>query len=307
MTDPLADVLATLGPRSVRGTRLEASGEWALCFEGAGRLKFIAVVRGHCWLTLPGDPPEALSEGDVVLLSDTRFTVASDPALEPTDGMALYARPGQDAVRLGRGGKTVLVGGGSAFDRGGAPFALEGLPAFLRIDRTSPAAVAVGRTLALLGAEAGGGWPGTSAVAERLAEILVIEAIRAHAATDTTGRAGWIGALADRQIGAALRLMHGAVEHPWTVASLAAAVGMSRSAFAARFAARVGRPPLDHLARWRMTLARQKLLQRRSSVAAVASEVGYGSQSAFSHAFNRAFGVTPRSVGEHRDGREADL
>lgn len=153
--DPLSNVLSALGARSVRGTRLEASGDWALSFQGRGRLKFVAIVRGQCWLLLPGTAPEALKEGDIFLLSNTSYTVASDPEIEPVDGMPLYESPDQDIVRLGDGGETVMVGGGSAFADGEAAFILEALPAFLRIDRASPGAGAVARTLALLEAEVG--------------------------------------------------------------------------------------------------------------------------------------------------------
>ena len=105
----------------------------------------------------------------------------------------------------------------------------------------------------------------------------------------------WIAALADPKIGAALRLMHGDVVRPWTAAALAAEVGMSRSAFTQRFSARVGRPPLDYLIRWRMTLARSRLTMGTASIAGVAAEVGYSSQSAFAQAFKRTFGCTPKS------------
>lgn len=295
--DPLSDVLAVLGARNVRGTRLEASGEWALSFQGQGRLKFVAVLRGRCWLRLPNAPPEVLDEGDVFLLSNTPFTVASDPAVPATDGMPLYGPDGPDLVRVGHVADTVMVGGGARFAEGEASFVLEALPAFLRVDRASPEAAAVARVLTLLGAEVGDGRLGTSFVTERLAEILVVEAIRAYVGTGVTDGAGWITALADRRIGTALRLMHGDVARPWTASVLAAEVGMSRSAFAQRFTRLVGRPPLDYLARWRMVLARRKLRSGHASIAQVAVEVGYGSQSAFAFAFRRTFGCTPRTAG----------
>ena len=103
MLDPFSEVVSLLGTRSVRGTSLEASGDWALRFDGRARLKFVAMTTGRCWLVLPDAAPEPMAEGDVFLLSDTRYTVASDPGVEPTDGMELYAAPGHDAVRLGNG------------------------------------------------------------------------------------------------------------------------------------------------------------------------------------------------------------
>ncbi|MFC7554596.1 helix-turn-helix transcriptional regulator [Pseudoroseomonas wenyumeiae] len=88
--------------------------------------------------------------------------------------------------------------------------------------------------------------------------------------------------------------MHGNIAFPWTVGALAAQVGMSRSAFAALFTRRVGRPPLDYLAGWRMTLSRHLLLRNEADVASVAAQVGYASPSAFGHAFKRSFGHSPR-------------
>lgn len=295
--DPLSEVLAALGARSVRGTSLEASGDWALAFDGRGRLKFVGITRGRCWVILPDHAPEALAQGDVILLSNTRYTVASDPSVEPVDGMALYEPPGRDVVRIGTGGETVMIGGGSAFADGSASFVLEALPTFLRIEPTSPTAESVARTLEFLRSEVGNAQVGGALVAERLAEILVVEAIRAHVATGALDGKGWIGALADRRIGAALRLMHGDVTRRWTASMLAAEVGMSRSAFTQRFAERVGQPPLAYLTRWRMVLARRRL-REGATVAKVAAAVGYTSQSAFGHAFKRAFGHTPRSRAE---------
>ncbi|KEQ04804.1 hypothetical protein GV67_21765 [Pseudorhizobium pelagicum] len=292
--DPFSEVLAALGARSVRGTGLEAAGDWALSFDGRTRLKFVAVTKGRCWLLLPDHSPTTLVEGDVVLISNTRYTVASDPAVEPIDGMPLYASPGHDMVRLGAGDETALMGGGSGFADGSAAIVLDALPSFLRVDRTSSTAEAVARTLGFLRTEVGSAELGGSLIADRLAEILVVAAVRAFVATTPTATVGWITALADPRIGKALRLLHGDVARRWTVPIMASEVGMSRSAFTQRFTERVGRPPLDYLTRWRMVLAQRKL-NAGQSVAAVATAVGYNSQSAFSHAFKRTLGRTPRS------------
>ncbi len=296
MPDPFSNVLAALGTRSVRGTGLESSGDWSLAFDGRSRLKFVALTRGQCWLLLPGRPPEALMEGDVVLLSNTRYTVASDPMVEPADGMALYARPGTDIVRLGDGSETIMMGGGSGFADGSASFVLDALPSFLRINQTSACAESVARTLQSLQVEVGHGEVGSSLIAERLAEILVIEAVRAYVATSPADSVGWITALADNRIGVALKVMHSDVACHWTTPMLAKEVGMSRSAFAQRFSERVGRPPLDYLTRWRMVLA-QRMLDAGQPVGTVADAVGYSSQSAFAQAFKRTVGRTPRSAG----------
>lgn len=294
IADPFSEVLAALGARSVRGTGLDAAGDWALAFDGRMRLKFVAVTRGRCWLLLPDHPPEMLVEGDIVLISNTRYAVANDPVVEPIDGMPLYASPGHDMVRLGSGDETSLIGGGSGFADGSAEFVMDALPRFLRVEPTSSTAGAVAGTLNALRTEIAHAELGGSLVAQRLAEILVIAAIRAFVATGPTTSVGWITALADPRIGKALRLLHANVAYRWTVPILASEVGMSRSAFTQRFTERVGRPPLDYLIRWRMVLAQRKL-NAGDTVAAVAAAVGYNSLSAFSHAFKRTFGRTPRA------------
>lgn len=292
--DPFSVVVAALGTQSVRATGLEAAGDWSLAFDGRGRLKLVALTRGRCWIVLPGERPEELVEGDVIILSNARYVVASDPAIRPADGMPLYA--GQDIARLGAGDSTVMMGGGSGFADGSGSFVLDALPPFLRIERDSPSAEAAKRTLASLREEIGGAALGSSFIAERLAEILVVTAVRAFVATHPTNSVGWITALADPRIGKALRLLHGDAARRWTAPMLASEVGMSRSAFTHHFTARVGRPPLDYLVHWRMVLARRQLA-RGETVAHVASAVGYSSQSSFTHAFKRTFGETPRSSG----------
>ncbi|WP_320197348.1 AraC family transcriptional regulator [Agrobacterium sp. rho-13.3] len=297
-SDPLSEVLIVLGARSGGRTRLEAAGEWALSFPKKERLKLVALLRGECWIMVPGQVPQRLRSGDVFLLGSSAHSIASDPKIEPIDGAPLYAEPGCTVVRLG-GNDTVLMGASITFAAPEASFVIDALPGFLRLDRTSEAASAVSRTLDLLDAELGRGHIGGALVTTRLAEVLVVEAIRAYVAEQGAGCVGWIGALADPHIGGALRLMHGEIRHPWTVASLAARVGMSRSAFSARFAERVGRPPLDYLTQWRMLRARQLLKQPGGDTARIALDVGYLSQSAFGHAFKRAFGYSPKQASLH--------
>ncbi|MDJ0390777.1 AraC family transcriptional regulator [Roseomonas sp. E05] len=291
--DLLSEVLTVLGARSIRRTRLEAAGDWALAFPAQARLKFVAVLRGGCWILLPGQPPRALAAGDVFLVGDTAYTVASDPEVTAADGMATYSTPDQDTVRLG-GDETVMLGGGIAFAGEEAGFLLDALPRFMHAARGAPSASAVTRTLDLLDAEAGQPGLGSALVTMRLADILLVEAIRAYVADHGEASSGWIGALADRRIGQALRLMHSDIAFPWTVEALAARIGMSRSAFASLFTRRVGRPPLDYLTHWRMALARRLLDRQGADAAGVAARVGYASQSAFGHAFKRTFGHSPR-------------
>jgi AraC-like DNA-binding protein len=148
-------------------------------------------------------------------------------------------------------------------------------------------------TLKFIACEAQSGRPGAQTVVSRLADVLFIQIVRGYLATLPASSSGWLGALGDSQIGAALGFIHQSPELDWTVQSLAAKVAMSRSAFASRFARLVGEPPLAYVTRWRMQKAAGLLRQSSATLANIAERVGYDSEAAFSKAFKRAVGSAP--------------
>ncbi|MFQ5572454.1 MAG: AraC family transcriptional regulator, partial [Rhodothermales bacterium] len=151
-------------------------------------------------------------------------------------------------------------------------------------------------TLRLMAAEAGQLRPGGEALVTRLADILVILAIRSWIAEDPAAQTGWLGALQDKQIGRALLLIHRDPARMWTVGSLAAEVAMSRSAFAARFTELVGESPMRYVAKWRMYIALTWLKEEDAPLSDLASRIGYQSEAAFNRAFKRVIGVSPGVV-----------
>ena len=157
----------------------------------------------------------------------------------------------------------------------------------------SPEAEWMHSTLRLIAAEGRELRPGGEALITRLSDILVIQAIRAWIAADPTSQTGWLGALQDPRIGRAMSLVHRDPAQPWSVASLAREVAMSRSAFAARFTDLVGEPVMQYVTRWRMQVALDLLRTEDVSVAALAARLGYESEAAFSRAFTRTVGTTP--------------
>jgi AraC-like DNA-binding protein len=148
-------------------------------------------------------------------------------------------------------------------------------------------------TLRFLNTEARELRAGGETVITRLADILVIQAIRSWISTDPQAQTGWLGALRDKQIGRAIALIHRDPARDWTVASLASAVGMSRSAFAARFTELVGEPAMHYLSRWKMHAALTWLKESDAPLSQLASKLGYESEAAFSRAFKRLMGVSP--------------
>jgi AraC-like DNA-binding protein len=143
---------------------------------------------------------------------------------------------------------------------------------------------------------------GGETIITRLADILVIQAIRSWIEQDPAAQTGWLRALQDKQIGRVISLIHRDSARAWTVASLAAEVAMSRSAFAARFTELVGEPPMHYVARWRMHVALTWLKEEGAALGELAIRLGYQSEAAFSRAFKRFIGVSP---GAARRGGDA--
>ncbi len=156
-------------------------------------------------------------------------------------------------------------------------------------------------TLRLIALEVEDLRPGGEAVITRLADVLVIQAIRTWLATDPTARTGWLGALADPQVGRALALVHADPARDWTVAALAGELALSRSTFAARFTELVGEPVMAYVTRWRMLVATDRLQSGDVTVARLAGELGYRSEAAFSRAFTRVVGTSPGRVRSRPD------
>jgi AraC-like DNA-binding protein len=148
-------------------------------------------------------------------------------------------------------------------------------------------------TLNLLADELAADGPGHQTVLDRLLDLILVHALRAHLADPAAARPGWHRALDDPPVAAALARLHDDPARSWTVASLAAEAGLSRAAFARRFAAAVGEPPLAYLTSWRMRLAEELLREPGVTLAGVARAVGYGSEFAFSAAFKRERGLAP--------------
>jgi AraC-like DNA-binding protein len=319
--DPLSQVLELLDLRAASPSRLEAGGRWALSFPGHQHLKIGAVLAGQCWLIPDQAAPQHLAAGDCYLLvSSHPYTAASDdPAssagpLSPIPAGAVlpspWPTPAYYQTTADDPGRTILISGSLSFDDTAAALLLDRLPPVSRIAAGSPQASVVAPALQLLAAETAGTAgtagtaPGSDLMRKQLTCILFIQVLRALLETretpgETPGEAsgpaapGWLAALRDPQIGAALTLIHQEPARRWTVAELAAAAGLSRSSFALRFRTLVGLPPLDYLVRWRIQLAARALRSTDRTVAAIGAGLGYSSESAFSNAFKRVRGQPP--------------
>jgi AraC-like DNA-binding protein len=295
--DPLSDVLELLDLRAASPSRLEAGGRWALGFTGHQHLKVGAVVTGECWLVPQGAEPQHLTAGDCFLLASSRpYAAASDLETEPVPSSSVLPSPWPTPAYYQTApddpARTILISGSLSLDDTTAALLLDSLPSVARIAADSYQATVLSPILQLLGDETATDVPGSAIMRKQLTHILFVQVLRTLLAPRGIAP-GWLGALSDRQVGAALTLLHEQPARRWTVADLAAAVSMSRSSFAMRFRTLVGLPPLDYLVRWRIQTAARALRLTDRTVAAIGADLGYTSESAFSNAFKRVLGQSP--------------
>ena len=318
------DTLAGLldGPRARGAFLLRSTLEppWSMRIEDSAPLTLVAVVSGHAHVLPDDGPPVLLAAGDVAIVRGPGdYTVADDPGTPPQvvvlpgqvcvapDGTAIKAMDALGVRAWGNrvDGATVLLTGTYQEHREITRRLLEALPPLVVLPAAGrPAATGdgrpqdvTGRLVALLAEEVAQDEPGQEAVLDRLLDLLLIAVLRAWFARPEGAAPGWYRAHGDPVAGPALRLLHEDPARPWTVASLAAEVGVSRATLARRFTDLVGEPPMAYLADWRLGLAADLLREPGATVGAVARQVGYGSPFALSAAFKRRFGTSPR---DHR-------
>jgi AraC-like DNA-binding protein len=290
--DPITAAIGLLRPRSVSHAAIHATGEWAVRFATSPHVKLGVVARGDCWLALDESDPVRLHEGDFYLLANPpRYRLAGDLDTTPQEAPSSWKGTmviGQEAEE-----ETYVCGAHFAFDDDNAFLLRDVLPPVVLVRAEDPRGVLLAHLAGLMLAEIETDAVGGSLVLDHLTQIMLVHMLRAHAEHHGVP-AGWLGALRDDGIGAALRAMHADVAHRWTLAELSDISRMSRSAFAASFKRQVGTAPVDYLIQWRMSLAKDALRRDTRSISELAAATGYESESAFSTAFRRVVGLSPR-------------
>jgi AraC-like DNA-binding protein len=298
------------GPRA-RGAFLLRSTldpPWSLRIQDEAPLTVIAVVRGEAWVLPDRADAVRMARGDVAIVrGPDPYTVADDPGTPPQvvihPGQRCSTPDGDEVAGMTElgvrtwgndpDGATVLLTGTYQMHGEVSGRLLRALPVLLVLSEEaldSP-------LIPLMADEIVKDAPGQEAVLDRLLDLLLIAALRAWFARPDADAPGWYRASADPVVGLALRLLHNDPAHPWTVAELAGATGLSRAALARRFTDLVGEPPMSFLAGWRIALAADLLLEPGATLGSVARQVGYGGPFALSAAFKRVRGISPQ---EHR-------
>lgn len=300
--DPLGEALHALRMSGTFYCRSELTAPWGLTMPPMdGCLSFHVVTSGRCVLQVGGSDDVILHPGDLALVPRGEgHRLLSEPGAAAPD---LFDLPEEmvserySILRHGGGGApTRLICGAVRFDHPAARHLMKLLPQVIYVEASTPEMEAMQSALRLMAAEAKEMKPGGEAVITRLADILIIQAIRTWLERERGSHTGWLGALQDRQIGPAITLIHRDPARDWSVDGLAREVGMSRSAFSARFTEVVGEPPMQYVARWRMQMAHTWLQDDALSVAEISDRVGYSSEAAFRRAFKKFVGQPPGAI-----------
>jgi AraC-like DNA-binding protein len=304
--DVLADLLTRARARGALFARSALRAPWGIEFQDDGvPLSVHAVLEGELWADVQGIEPQRFLQGDLLLVrSDAPYRFVHEPGAATRPLADLLAGDGDGRVHAlgGSGAETLLLCGAYTFEGFVCDTLLASLPPLVPLPAAAASRGPLRTAVALLADELVEEAPGQQTVLDRLLDLVLVYALRTWFSRPEAHAPGWYRALDDPAIGPVLRAIHGDPAQPWTVAALASRAGLSRAAFARRFAAMTGQPPLAYVTTWRMTLAREALLKPGATLAQVAHEIGYAGEFAFATAFKREVGTAP---GRWREARLA--
>jgi len=301
-SDPLGEVLQLLQLTGVLYCNAQLTDPWGIEVpQLPGVMNVEVVTSGHCWIEVEGETPVFMPEGSLVMIPRGNRHIlrgnAGDKATWLEDIPVERIGDRFENMRFGGGGRlTQITYYGVRFDPYLADRLIRLLPAMLHLRTHIDDGSWLQSTIQFIAQEARQRLPGSETVITRLADILVIQAIRTWIESMRKEEQGWIAALHDRQIGRAMSLMHRQPARDWRVESLALEIGMSRSGFSARFTSMVGESVKQYLTGLRMQLAHRELRETTDTLAKIAERVGYRSEPAFNRAFKREVGVPPGAV-----------
>jgi AraC-like DNA-binding protein len=270
--------------------------------ESEHAIAFHIMLEGWCWAQLADEsqPPVKLEKGDAVIFPEgAGHFMTSELGKRAQPNMDLYYRPHDRALpfvlsELGGSGEPArFVCGYLGCDA--RPFnpILDALPRLLHVRASSLGGLLTRDLISVALDEHEHPRAGGETILSKLSELMFLQAVRQHIDSLHEQSKGWLSGLRDRHISIALRHMHARPEEAWTIDALAREAGLSRSAFAERFADIVGAPPMQYLANWRLQRAAHMLERQSVSIAQAAAAVGYESEAAFNRAFKKQVGVPP--------------
>ncbi|WP_045746673.1 AraC family transcriptional regulator [Actinoplanes rectilineatus] len=294
--DHLSRILELIEVRGVISGGFAAGGRWLTRFTPESPLKIVAVGRGSAGVTADGVTRSVLRAGDVAILN-RRSSVTIDDTGSAGLQREFSIRADDPFLHVGASGTEapdVVLGGHIEVDHAGEELMSRALPELVVVRSTAQDAEHLRSTLDRLAGEFAGDRLGRRAVLRLGGQLLLLDVLRIVARDATLGGTGWLRGLSDDRLRPALDLLHADLGRAWRLDDLARAAAMSRSSFAERFTATLGEPPVAYLTRLRMLTARRRLREDGTRISDLAPALGYSSESAFSAAFRREVGLSPR-------------
>ncbi len=299
--DPLSEVLQDLRLAGASYGRCELARPWGIEFPPQREARFHFVADGSCWLRAPTREWILLRAGDIALLPHGTGHALADSARQPTTALDKFPLEeiGDRTYRLTAGGagtRTLLACCSVSFEAPAVHPLLELMPPLLLVHGGGADDPTLPMLLEVMAAEVVNQRMGAATVMTRLADAIIARVVRAWVESRSADTSGWLAAIHDPKIGRALAAIHRHPGDTWSIETLAKVARISRSRFSERFAAVVGMPPAQYVARWRMHLASIWLRNERLTIAEVALRLAYESEASFSRAFKRSMGVPPSAL-----------
>jgi AraC-like DNA-binding protein len=293
--DPFSQIISLLKPQAVFWRTVEAHDAWTISFQPSDVVVFGQMIEGTARVERQDGVSLELSQGDFLLMAaPPPWAMIGAGGTKPVDFKAAIVDPGLLKSAQPNSSVSRFIAGNFGFAPGNVDLVKSLMLPIVHVRTNETLTHRLAVHLSVLGDEALNDRPGRSLVLERLLEVLLIETLRYKSEALSGSDRGLLAGLADSKVGKALRLMHEDATRPWTVATLATSVGMSRSAFASRFTNIMGLPPIDYLSNWRISLAKAALASSNLPMTEIAEMTGYQSVSAFSTGFKRATGFSPK-------------
>ena len=293
--DALSDVLDSLKLKAVVYQKIRFTAPWGVAIAQDQYSQFWRLLKGSCYVSLPGEEMIKMNEGDFILVPHgAAHRILGHPANVSVPA-AQYVKALQCGQPLFRGDddETLLIGGHFEFTSSVSHPFIQSLPKVIRINSAqNEIRLWLEQAASFINEELSAGKAGSQVILGRLAEVVFILIIRAYI-EDADVAQGFLRAFKDPKISASLNCMHAAPEKEWTLNQLAAAAGMSRSLYCKEFKRLLGETPLAYLTNWRVFRAKEFLLQNKENISEIAEKVGYQSEAAFNRLFKSKVGETP--------------
>lgn len=293
--DPLSDALTRINLRAFINVALDASDTWAIDLPAYEGFTFNVVQKGECWLSVKGDQQAVrLKAGDCFLMTGGRmFSLASDLSIKKRlRAEELFSQSQDGYISCNGGGDFFVVGTIFRFEGHLPSILFDRLPPVIYIDGASDQAAVLRWNLGRFTAEMHCKSVGRKLILSHLAPIMLLQVLRIYLHS-APKEANWLVALSHPRLSKVLEAMQTSYKRDWSLEQLASLANMSRSGFALTFKKKVGISPINYLMNWRMQIACELLQAGDESLSAIATAVGYSSESAFSAAFARTVKCRP--------------